>query len=146
MAAGTDELYRNFPVLVIVLAGGMTTNGIWCLTMNARNRSGGDYTKSGPTQLVNYFYAAAAGITWYLQFMFYGMGTTRMGVYDFSSWTLHMAFIIAFSNVWGLYFKEWQGAPRRAVSLVVLGILVLVLSTVVVGAGNYFASAAVAAQ
>lgn len=141
--AGTDELYRNFPVLIIVLAGGMTTNGIWCLYMNFKNRTLGDYTKKSPVKFTNYVYAAAAGITWYLQFMFYGMGTTRMGAYDFSSWTLHMAFIIAFSNVWGLYFKEWQGAPRRAISLVVTGIMVLVLSTVVVGAGNYFASPAV---
>ena len=28
---------------------------------------------------------AAAGLTWYFQFFFYGMGTTQMGKYDFSS-------------------------------------------------------------
>lgn len=26
-----------------------------------------------------------------------GMGTTRMGDYDFASWSIHMAFIIVFS-------------------------------------------------
>jgi L-rhamnose-H+ transport protein len=68
------------------------------------------------------------------------MGTTRMGRYDFSSWTIHMAFIILFSNLWGLVLREWKGSRRRTVGLVAAGLLILVLSTVVVGAGNYIAA------
>jgi hypothetical protein len=30
------------------------------------------------------------------------MGTTRMGRYDFSSWTLHMASISIFGTLWGI--------------------------------------------
>jgi L-rhamnose-H+ transport protein len=78
-------------------------------------------------------------VTWYLQFMFYGMGTSNMGRYDFSSWTIHMAFIIVFSNLWGLYFREWKGSSRRTVVIVVLGIGVVLLSTLIIGAGNYLA-------
>jgi L-rhamnose-H+ transport protein len=69
------------------------------------------------------------------------MGTTRMGRYDFSSWTIHMAFIILFSNLWGLVLREWRGSRRRTLVLVAAGLLVLVLSTVVVGVGNYIAAA-----
>ncbi len=87
--------------------------------------------------LVNYVFAALAGITWYLQFMFYGMGTTQMGRYDFSSWTIHMAFIIVFSNMWGILFHEWKGSSRTTHNVVFAGIGVLVLSTLVVGLGNY---------
>ena len=72
--------------------------------------------------------------------MFYGMGTTKMGKYDFSSWTLHMAFIIVFSNIWALAFREWKGSSHRTLTIVVCGILVVVLSTVLIGAGNYIAS------
>ena len=143
VAQGTPDLFQNFPVLVVALAGGFTTNFIWCIVLNFRNRSGRDYVDGqGASLLVNYVFSALAGITWYFQFFFYGMGTTRMGKYDFSSWTIHMAFIIVFSNLWGLLFREWKGSSRRTRDLVIAGLLVLVASTIVVGIGNWLAAPA----
>lgn len=140
---GTPELFQNFPVLIVALAGGFTTNVVWCLVLNVRNRSGRDYIDArGASLWINYLFSAMAGVTWYFQFFFYSMGTTKMGRYDFSSWTIHMAFIIAFSNLWGLFFHEWKGSSKRTRRLVVLGLLVLVASTVVVGIGNWLASRA----
>jgi len=40
---GTPTLWQGLPVLVIVLAGGFTTNFIWCLILNVRNRTGYQY-------------------------------------------------------------------------------------------------------
>lgn len=137
---GTAPLWQNTPVFVVVLAGGFTTNFIWCVALNIRNRTARDYVKVHSSLAANYLFSALAGVTWYLQFMFYGMGTTQMGQYDFSSWTLHMAFIIVFSNLWGLYFKEWKMASRRTRQFIFVGILVLIASTLVVGLGNYVAS------
>ena len=138
---GTRPLWQNSPVLVVVLAGGFTTNFIWCIILNIKNRSAKNYFHAGNTSLAaNYFFSALAGVTWYLQFMFYGMGMTKMGRYDFSSWTLHMAFIIVFSNIWALGFREWKGSSRRTLTIIVCGILVVVLSTILIGAGNYIAS------
>ena len=139
-AAGTPDLWKNIPVLVIVMLGGFTTNCLWCLYLNLKNGSIRDYVSGGSSILPNYFFSALAGVTWYLQFFFYGMGTTKMGKYDFSSWTIHMAFIIVFSTLWGLYFKEWKGTGKRSHGLIFAGILVLILSTVVVGYGNYLGS------
>jgi L-rhamnose-H+ transport protein len=51
-----------------------------------------------------------------------------------------MAFIIVFSNLWGLHFHEWKGTSRRTHNVVFAGILVLVASTLVVGLGNYVAT------
>ena len=65
------------------------------------------------------------------------MGQTKMGKYDFSSWTLHMASIIIFATLWGLFLKEWRGTSRRTKILVATGLFLLVSSTVVVGYGNY---------
>ena len=105
-----------------------------------RNRSLGDYFGSGDASLLfNYLLSAAAGVTWYLQFFFYSMGTTQMGKYDFSSWTIHMAFIIVFSNLWGIRFHEWRGVSRQTMLLVWTGVVVLILSTIVIGLGNYLA-------
>ncbi|HTS12380.1 MAG TPA: L-rhamnose/proton symporter RhaT [Candidatus Limnocylindrales bacterium] len=91
--------------------------------------------------LANYLLCAVAGTTWYFQFFFYTMGESQMGKYKFSSWTLHMASIIIFGSLWGIGFKEWKGAGRRASSLLALAVLLLVASTVVVGYGNYIAIA-----
>jgi L-rhamnose-H+ transport protein len=87
--------------------------------------------------LRNYLLCALAGTTWYFQFFFYTMGETQMGRYRFSSWTLHMASIIIFSSLWGIGFKEWKGAGRRAGQLLTLALFLLVVSTVVIGYGNY---------
>jgi L-rhamnose-H+ transport protein len=143
VANGTPALFQNFPVLIVALAGGFTTNCLWCLALNIRNGTLSDYTSAPDASLlVNYVFSALAGITWYLQFFFYSMGTTKMGRYDFSSWTIHMAFIIVFSNLWGLAFHEWKGSSRRTHNLIFAGILVLVASTIVVGIGNWIAAQA----
>ena len=136
---GTPPIFANMPILVVVMLGGLTTNLIWCIVLNSKNRSFKNYVDAdGASLLSNYFFCALAGITWYLQFFFYGMGETRMGeAFSFSSWTLHMAFIIAFSNLWGILLKEWKPTDRRTHVLVFVGVIVLILSTVVVGYGNY---------
>jgi len=85
----------------------------------------------------NYLLCALAGTTWYFQFFFYTMGESQMGRYRFSSWTLHMASIIIFSSLWGIGFREWKGAGRRAGQLLAAALFLLVASTVIVGYGNY---------
>jgi L-rhamnose-H+ transport protein len=99
------------------------------------------YDRLSPSTLLsNYLFAALAGIIWYFQFFFYSMGQTKMGKYDFSSWTLHMASIIIFATLWGLVLKEWRGTSRRTKLLVASGLFLLISSTVVVGYGNYLKS------
>ncbi len=141
---GSPPLFQNLPVLCVVLAGGFTTNLIWCVFLNLRNRTGRDYLRVNPSQDtksssqlgINYALCALAGTIWYLQFFFYGMGTTLMGRFDFSSWTLHMASIMIFGTIFGLMLGEWKGSSRRTRILNALGLLILVASTVVVGYGN----------
>ncbi len=40
---GTPTLWQGLPVLVVVLAGGFTTNFIWCVILNFRNHTGHQY-------------------------------------------------------------------------------------------------------
>jgi L-rhamnose-H+ transport protein len=175
---GGSDLWQNLPVLVVILWGGFTTNFIWCVMLNLKNRSAHEYLNlrnsavgevsmaegvmlsaaaeensvrdtgvhaagTGPAPLIpNYFFSALAGTTWYLQFFFYSMGQTKMGKYDFSSWTLHMASIIIFGTLWGIALHEWKGTSKRTHVLVGIGLFVLVSSTIIVGYGNYLAVAA----
>ena len=178
---GGSDLWQNLPVLVIVLWGGFTTNFIWCVILNLKNRSSHEYLNLPPTSVAevstlegvmlsgapeepilqdssasshgspgkstpyagpapllrNYLFSALAGITWYLQFFFYSMGQTKMGAYEFSSWTLHMASIIIFSTLWGIVLHEWKGTSKRTHVLIAIGLATLIGSTVVVGYGNY---------
>jgi L-rhamnose-H+ transport protein len=158
----TAPLWQGLPVLAVVLAGGFTTNFIWCLILNFRNRTGYQYFNPeirveapavveghGGTavavetavvrapMMANYLFCALAGTTWYMQFFFYSMGETQMGKFGFSSRTLHMASIIIFSTLWGIGLKEWRGTGGRTKALLGLSLALLVGSTVVVGYGNY---------
>jgi L-rhamnose-H+ transport protein len=141
VSLGTQPLWQNSPVFILIMAGGFTTNTIWCLYLNVKNGSYRDYSSGGVAQLANnVMFSALAGTIWYCQFMFYGMGTTKMGAYDFSSWSIHMAFIIIFSNIWGLIFREWKNSDRKTYVLITLGLLILVVSTMIIGLGNYLAA------
>ena len=153
LSQNRGDVWQNLPVLIVVMLGGFTTNFIWCAILLVRNRSAkqflGDalpdtghahasgFRLAAITILVNYAWSALAGTTWYFQFFFYSMGQTKMGKYDFSSWTLHMASIIIFSTIWGIALKEWRGTSLRTRWLVAAGLAMLIGSTVVVGYGNY---------
>ena len=167
LAANRADLWQNLPVLIVVLWGGFFTNFIWSVFLIIKNRSACQFLGSPgsnpmgtattgetlpdvnpadihgelrlrPSTLVrNYLLAALAGVIWYFQFFFYSMGQTKMGKYDFSSWTLHMASIIIFATLWGIALKEWQDTTRRTRLCVTCGLFLLIASTVVVGYGNY---------
>jgi L-rhamnose-H+ transport protein len=68
------------------------------------------------------------------------MGEIKMGRYTFSSWTLHMASIVIFSTLWGVGLKEWEGAGKTAIRLLLVGLIALLGSTVIIGYGNYLTS------
>jgi L-rhamnose-H+ transport protein len=152
---GTAILWTGLPKLCVVLLGGFTTNFIWCAILNAKNGTGyqyfsptlredttegakkGDMTALRVPMLSNYLFSALAGVTWYLQFFFYTMGESQMGEYKFSSWTIHMASIIIFSSLWGIALHEWRGSSVSTKTKLAIGLGTLVVSTLVVGYGNY---------
>ena len=86
--------------------------------------------------LWNYLFSALAGTTWYFQFFFYTMGESQMGNYKFSSWTIHMASIIIFGSLWGIFLKEWKDTSGLSKFLLGIALLTLIVSTIVIGYGN----------
>ena len=130
-----EFLFRNNVIFVVILWGGLTTNLIWCLILNARNKTFGDYTDKKTPLFNNYLFAALAGTTWFLQFFFYGMGESKLGNGP-SSWILHMAFIILVANMWGLVLKEWKGVTKKTITTITIGIITIILSVLLVGRGN----------
>jgi len=147
LGAGTSPLNQGLPVLCVVLAGGFTTNFLWCLYLIVSNGTGREFIGGKrpvpgardrrPPLLHNYLFSSIGGTAWYFQFFFYTMGESQMGAYAFSSWTLHMASIIIFATVWGFVLKEWAGSRVATRRVVWSGVLTLVIATIVIGAGNY---------
>ena len=45
MGQGTPVMWQGLPVLVVLLAGGFTTNFIWCVMLSMQNRSYGEYLR-----------------------------------------------------------------------------------------------------
>jgi L-rhamnose-H+ transport protein len=136
---GANPLFQNNVVFIIILWGGLTTNFVWCMVLNTRNRTFGDYSNSKTPLVANYLFAALAGATWFLQFFFYGMGESKLGN-GASSWILHMAFIILVSSMWGMTLGEWKGVSKGTYRTILLGILTIILSVLLVGYGNSLTS------
>jgi len=132
---GLNPLYQNNVTYVVLLWGGLATNLIWCVFLNIKNKSFSDYGNSNTPLVNNYFFAALAGTTWFMQFFFYGMGESQLGN-GASSWILHMAFIILIANLWGIVLKEWKGVRTATRTTITVGILTILLSVLVVGDGN----------
>lgn len=130
-----EFLYRNNVIYVVLLWGGLTTNFIWCMLLNNRNRSFYNYIDTKTPLLNNYMFSALAGTTWFLQFFFYGMGESKLGNGP-SSWILHMAFIILIANLWGLILKEWKAVSNTTKRTMIAGILIIIISVLIVGYGN----------
>ncbi len=132
-----EFLFQNNVTYVVILWGGLSTNLIWCVLLNMKNKTFKDYSNSNTPLVKNYLFSALAGTTWFMQFFFYGMGESRLGN-GASSWILHMAFIILVANVWGLVLKEWKGVRPKTLYTIITGILIILLSIVIVGVGNSF--------
>lgn len=132
---GCNPLFQNNVTYVVLLWGGLTTNFIWCLYLNFKNKTFSDYTNKKAPLVKNTLFSAIAGTMWFLQFFFYGMGESKLGN-GASSWILHMATIILTANFWGFYLKEWSGVSKRTFRTFLWGIALIMFSIVLVGIGN----------
>ncbi len=86
--------------------------------------------------LSNILWSGIAGLLWYLQFIFYGMGANRMGKASTVDWPLHMIMLILFSTIVAILRKEWTSCSATTKFLITLAIGILVLAVMVIGYGN----------
>lgn len=134
LSHGTDPLYIKNVSLLFILLGGFFTNFVYCTVLNIRNKTYKDYfVISGSTLLNNLIFTSMAGLLWFLQFHFFGMGSSKLPVeMSMFAWSILMALNIAISNVWGLVLKEWKGSGSKTIAVLLIGISILILSTFVV--------------
>lgn len=127
----TDPMFRTLPAIFLVTLGGFCTNAIFCFYQNAKNKTWGDYAKTD-VWANNLLFCLLAGALWYSQFFGLSLGQgfllespTMMTL----SFCILMALNVTFSNVWGIILKEWKGCSRATITVLILGLVVLVLSS-----------------
>jgi L-rhamnose-H+ transport protein len=132
---GIDPLFSSLPVMLLLLSGTLSTTIIYCIYRGVKNNSLADYVKSENRGIltVNYIFSLLAGLLWFSQFILFGMGKSKMGPYTFTSWGILMGLTIVFATLWGLYRKEWKGAPLRILVFMILSLLIIIVSSYIIG-------------
>jgi L-rhamnose-H+ transport protein len=137
----TSTTWAGMPVLVMVLLGGFLVNGTWCILLNLRNKTGGDYVRSGAPIMPNIAFAGLAGAIWCSQFICFKTGEPQMGSISYIGWTVLMASSILFSQILGVFLGEWKGTSSKTRRLLVLGLALLLVSAIVAGYASSMSAA-----
>lgn len=125
------EVYKTLPATLMVTAGGFLTNMVYCFYQNAKNKTWGDYGKTS-LYVNNILFCALAGVLWYSQFFGLSLGKGFLiasPVLLTFSWCILMSLNVTFSNVWGIILKEWKGCSAKTIWVLVLGLIVLIVSS-----------------
>ena len=136
----TATVWKGIPVLVVVLLGGFAVNGLWCLFLNFKNKTTGDYVKSGSPILANLFLAGLAGAIWTSQFICFKTGEPKMGDRSYVGWSVLFASCILFGTLLGIVLGEWKNTSGRTRLLLALGLICLVASSFISGYSGYLKS------
>ena len=135
LESGIDPLFTSMPTYFVFLMGTFLLTLVWCIYLGIKNKSIVNYVKaqSGRVLVFNYGLGLLAGLLWFSQFIFYGMGKSKMGPFTFTSWGILMALTIAFATVWGLIRREWKGASVKVYVIMVLSLLILITASFMIG-------------
>jgi L-rhamnose-H+ transport protein len=133
--SGIDPLFSMMPVYMVLLLGTFVSTLIWCVFLGIKNGSLKNYGQaaSSKTLMLNYGFGLLAGLLWFSQFIFYGMGKSKMGPFTFTSWGILMALTIGFASVWGLIRGEWKGVSVRIYAIMALSLLILIAASFMIG-------------
>lgn len=134
-ANGTNPLFSMMPVYLVFLLGTLVSTLVWCVFRGIQNKSVKNYVQAAnsKTLVLNYGFGLLAGLLWFSQFIFYGMGKSKMGPFTFTSWGILMALTIGFASLWGLIRGEWKGAPARVYIVMALSLLILIAASFMIG-------------
>lgn len=130
---GASSAWQGMPVLVVCLLGGFTVNVSLCIFLNLKNRTAGDYFKKDAPGLMNFLWAALAGVLWVCQFVAFKTGEPLMGQQKYVGWAVLMASSIMFSGALGLLLGEWKGTSPKTRMLLWAGLGILLISAVIAG-------------
>lgn len=131
---GVNPLFQTLPVYVILYGGSFLSTLIGCLILSARNGSLSGFAEGAGKPLgMNLLMCAAAGLLWFVNYLFYGMGRNGMGEFSFIAWGILMSLTILSASVWGIWRGEWKQADKTSKILMYAGLTVLVAASFLIG-------------
>jgi L-rhamnose-H+ transport protein len=138
--AGIETGATNFgavnAVWMVALAGGFIANGIYTGYLLTRNKTWSNFKISG-TGLF-WFYGLVMAVLWTGGLVLYGRGAGTMGqVGAIIGWPLFLATMILASTIWGFVTGEWKGSSSQAKHYMVVGMVVLLIASALVGVANH---------
>jgi L-rhamnose-H+ transport protein len=133
-AANPGTIWKFSGVYAVLLIGGFLFNFVYCTYLAIKNKSYRDFTSGNSPLARNYLFALLAGVVWFTQFVFKGIGTTQIPEsLSFIAWTILFSSVIVFSNLIGLATGEWKGARLRSRLVLAAGLIFLIVSVALVG-------------
>ena len=131
---GVDPLFASLPGMPILFLGTFVTTILYCLYLGIKNKSLKDYIQKKPEGglIKNYSFALLAGFLWFVQLILFGMGKSKMGPFTFTSWGILMALTIVCATLWGVYRKEWKGAPVKVLVLMLVSLIIIIVSSFII--------------
>lgn len=127
----TPDMYKTLPATMLVTVGGFLTNAVYCFYQNNKNGTWGDYGKSAVWGN-NALFCLLAGALWYSQFFGLSLGKgflTESATLTTLSFCILMALNVVFSNIWGIILKEWKGCSPKTIAVLIVGIVILIISS-----------------
>ena len=140
-------VFRGNVIYIFSNTGAFITTAIYCFWLHAKHKTLGEIVElpAGPERAslpVNWSMAVLTGFLWYGQFFFYNLAHVRMGVYQFTSWAIHMIMLIAFSIVVGVVLREWRDSRTATKLAVGIAFVILVGAVLSLTYGNHLAELA----
>ena len=134
VASGIDPLFQTLPVFFVLFGGSFLATALWCLFLSKKNNNLKAFVKTKDIAVSgNYLYCGLAGFLWFVNFIFYGMGKSRMGEFSFTAWGILMSLTIVFATLWGLYRGEWKATDTKTKAWMYAGLVVLVAASFIIG-------------
>ncbi|PKQ61041.1 rhamnose/proton symporter RhaT [Labilibaculum filiforme] len=134
VASGVIARNSSLAIWVVVLIGAYLMNAGYAIILLFKNKSWSSFSvpKSGKA----YVWSVGAGLLWFGALGVYGQGATLMGnMGPIIGWPILLGVSLVVSNVWAYLNKEWVGA-KQAFNYLLVGLLVLIIATVVLGYSN----------
>ena len=111
-------------------------SGGYCVWLMRKNKTGGLLVLKG----TRHYWALATlmGFMWIGGFVLYAPGARLLGSLGTSvGWAVMMSTMVITANILGFITGEWKGASRKAFSLAVAGVALLILAIGAVGYANH---------
>lgn len=132
IASGVNPLFATLPVFLVMFAGSFFVTLLWCFSLAKRNHTLKQFVQN-KVLLHNYLYSGLAGVLWFVNLIFFGMGKSFMGEFSFTAWGILMSLTIVCATVWGICKGEWKQTRAATRLWMYAGLTLLIVASFLIG-------------